>query len=283
MKLGRTYEIRMPQMANDALSEYWLVKEFGDIHWNLLSHGLEQKTSEFKDATGNRIYAAFVRINYSLSPLNNFQENEILNLNGDINKIHNNTYHSTIDGICNKHALKANLLSKFTTRKLKDNSTISKAILNERTNHIKQAKDAPELLNEHRSLKKNLITELPSSNYNFNVTDNSITTIKYSVNPFYEINGVGLLYFACYPIITDKCTSDYFKSSDTIRCYDTNYSTIYRDIFYFANCNCDDGVLFNLNSIENLSCNKIKLTTTLYRQSDNILMARIFTIKEKIR
>ena len=73
----RKQEIRMPQMANSALSENWLLKEMGDIHWELLSSGLEQKSSEFKDDIGNRLYATFVRINYSLSRLNLFLENEI--------------------------------------------------------------------------------------------------------------------------------------------------------------------------------------------------------------
>ena len=36
----------MPQMANAALSENWLFKELGDIHWELLSKGLNTPWAE---------------------------------------------------------------------------------------------------------------------------------------------------------------------------------------------------------------------------------------------
>lgn len=62
-------EIRMPQMANGALSESWLLKYLGDKHWLLLSEGFNKKSSEFKDNSGNRLYATFVRINYSTSSI----------------------------------------------------------------------------------------------------------------------------------------------------------------------------------------------------------------------
>jgi probable biosynthetic protein (TIGR04098 family) len=38
----------MPQMANGALSESWLLKYLGDKHWFLLSEGFNKKSSEFQ-------------------------------------------------------------------------------------------------------------------------------------------------------------------------------------------------------------------------------------------
>ncbi len=273
----------MPQMANDALSEYWLLKELGDIHWILLSHGLEQKSSEFKDFVGNRLYAAFVRINYSLSPLKHFQENEILNLKGEIKRFKNNTYFSNIHGVCNESTLSANLMTSFTLRKFKDNASIVKGKINGKVNHIKQLKTIPEFLNQHRLLKKEQLSELKANKNKFKITDKAITSLSYSLNPFYEINGVGLLYFACYPIISDKCSADFFKTSNTVKDYEFLYHTIYRDIFYYANCNATDNVIFKLNSVEKIGSNKLKLTSSLYRQSDNVLMAKLFTVKQKAK
>ena len=88
----------MPQMANSALSENWLLKELGDLHWKLLSDGIEQKSSEFKDEIGNRLYATFIRIYYSLSNLKSFQENERIDFSGSIKRFGNSTYLSEING-----------------------------------------------------------------------------------------------------------------------------------------------------------------------------------------
>src|SRR5579862_7564179 len=40
----RTYLLNMPQMAVGGLSESWLFKELGDIHWNMLAKALGQPT-----------------------------------------------------------------------------------------------------------------------------------------------------------------------------------------------------------------------------------------------
>lgn len=278
----RRQEIRMPQMANSALSENWLLKEIGDIHWELLSSGFEQKSSEFKDDLGNRLYATFVRINYALSPLNLFRENETLHLKAEIKRFGNNTYYSTVNGECDDKYIKANLMTSFTQRELNDNSKISKTNPQEKVNHIEQLKNTPELLNEYRLLKKGLLNEIASSNFNFKITEDTIASSKYLINPYYEINGVGLLYFACYPIVADKCLCDFLKSSQQIENFETVYHTVYRDIFYFSNCNSTDHIIFKLNSMDDLDKNNLSVTSSLYRQSDNTLMAKIFTIKQKV-
>ena len=278
----REQEIRMPQMANSALSENWLLKEIGDIHWELLSSGLEQKSSEFKDDIGNRLYATFVRINYSLSLLNLFFENEILYLKSEIKRFGNNTYFSTVNGKCNEKQLYANLMTSFSQRELNDNSKISKTNPQEKVNHIEQLKNTPEFLNEYRLLKKGFLNEIKSSNFNFKITEDVIASSQYSINPYYDINGVGLLYFASYPIVADKCLLDYFKNNQQIENFESAYHTVYRDIFYFANCNSADHIVFKLNSISRLDENNLSVISSLYRQSDNTLMAKIFTIKQKV-
>jgi probable biosynthetic protein (TIGR04098 family) len=277
----REYEIRMPQMAANALSENWLLKEMGDLHWDLLSQGLEQKSSEFKDENGNRLYATFVRIRFSISPLKFFQENELLTLKSEIKRFGNNGYFTTVIGNCNKNTLEANLMTSFTQRHQNDNSKILKGDLKEKLNVIEQIKYIPEFFNQYRLLKKNLLEELQFNKINFSLSNEIISSNDYSINPYYDINGVGLLYFASYPIISDKCTADYLRKINKVNDFESSYSTIYRDIFYFANCNTGDHVNFNLHTIEDFENDKLIITTSLYRASDKNLMAKIFTIKQK--
>jgi probable biosynthetic protein (TIGR04098 family) len=276
--LNRDEEIRMPQMANSALSENWLLKEIGDIHWQLLSTGLEQKSSEFKDDMGNRLYATFIRINYSVSPLNLFQENEIIHFTAEIKRFGNNTYLSMTDGVCNDKFIRASLMTSFSQRESSDNSKISKTNPQEKINNIEELTTTPEFLNEYRLLRKGLLNQIQANNFCFRLTDTIIVSTRYTLNPYYDINGVGLLYFASYPIIADKCLHDFVNENDAK--IKPEYHTVYRDIFYFSNCNSTDQVLFKLNSMDDLEDNKLAVSCSLYRQSDNVLMAKIFTIKQ---
>jgi hypothetical protein len=56
-----------------------------------------------------------------------------------------------------------------------------------------------------------------------------------------------------------------------------------RDVFYFSNCNIDDVIQYRLNSFTMLGDGQIALQSSLYRKSDNTLMAKMFTIKQLTR
>ncbi len=266
-------EIRMPQMANGALSESWLLKYLGDKHWLLLSEGFNKKSSEFKDNSGNRLYATFVRINYSTSSLNNFKENETINFNSKIEGFGSSTFISNINGKSSINKIKATLLTTFSIRINANNNEINKGNVDLIPNRIAQLSKTPNHLNEYRLLRKGLLDEISSDFGIFPNVDNVIFSCEYEVNPYYEINGVGLLYFAAYPIVSDSCCLKYFNDNKSFL-----YSTIYRDIFYFANCNPADKIIFQLNFIEQKE-NIIKTLTTLFRKSDNKLLAKILTVK----
>ena len=267
-------EIRMPQMANSALSENWLLKFLGDTHWQLITKGFQKKSSEFKDDDGNRLYSTFIRINYSVSPLCQFLENEIIDFNSSIKCFGNNTFLSRVIGNCDEKKISASLMTTFSVRECTDNNKISKCEPKVRTNKISQLSKTPLLLNDYRLLRKGLIDEISSDYGIFQINDDILFSCEYSINPYYDINGVGLLYFASYPIISDKCFDEYYQKND-------NLQTIYRDIFYFANCNSSEKIIFTLNSIEEIE-NGLKTTVSLYRKSDNQLLSKILTIKQKI-
>lgn len=273
-------EVRMPQMANSSLSEHWLLSCLGDMHWVLLSSGLEQNSSQIKDDENNRLYATFINATYSTAPLNHYCENDIINFNAELCGYGGSTYLSKIIGCSGTNEIKANLVTSFSVREGDNNSKIHRGMIpSKNAAKIEQIIKPPVQLNEHRLLKKGLLEHISSPFGDFEVTDSTIWECEYCINPFHDINGVGLLYFASYPIISDRCTIDYFKCSDRDSCF-SSFNTIHRDIFYFANCNTDDKIIYRLNAFK--SDGKIvKMSSSLYRKSDQALLARIFTIKER--
>jgi len=275
----RNVEIRMPQMANSGLSEGWLLKEMGDIHWSLLSHGLEQRSSDFSDGSGNRLYATFVRLKYSLNCLSEFSENDDLILKSEIKRFGNSTYISDLEGSCNSKNISAQLMTIFSVRETGDNSSISAGELKEHLNHIEELVHMPELFNEYRLLKKNLIEEVKLGLVTFELDSEVLFSTIYQINPYTDINGLGLLYFASYPIISDFCMTYFVIENINFSEFFEKFHTIDRDIIYFANCNAGDNVVFKLKTFRSVDSSIYKIATELYRQSDGALMAKIFTVK----
>ena len=267
-------EIRMPQMANRALSENWLLKYLGDIHWQLISKGFNKKSSEFKDDAGNRLYATFVRVNYTVSPLNEFLENEMIEFIASIEGFGNHSFLSSITAGCDYKNINATLMTTFSIRENENNNKIIRSFPLERPNQIVQLSNTPLFLNEYRLLRKGLLDHISTNFGEFSITNNPIFVWEYSINPFYDINGIGLLYFASYPIIADNCFFEYYQKSKEL-------ATIYRDIYYFANCNSTDKIIFQLNNIEE-NGSQIKTLISLFRKSDNQMLAKILTVKQMI-
>lgn len=273
VSLTSLIEIRMPQMANSSLSEFWLLQHLGDTHWQLLSKGFDKKSSEFINDNNNRLYATFIRIRYEVSPLFQFHENEEISFKSNLKGYGNNTFLSKITGLCSEKRIQAVLMTTFSEREGKDNTKISKCEPKVKSPKVLSLLKKPLFLNDYRLLRKNLIDKISSPFGEFIIKDGSLYSCDYAINSYHDINGVGLLYYASYPIISDSCLIKY--NSKLI-----DYHTIYRDIFYFANTQSDDKIIFKLNSIDENSL-QIKTLTTLHRESDNQLLARILTVKQR--
>jgi len=272
--------INMPQMAIEALSENWLFKEIGDVHWDLLCKGLNMKSSEIKDELNNRLYATFVRIRYKGNhDLSSFNESEKVQLQADIKRFGHSMYHSKIGLLAKDKKIEAELLTSFSIRNDSDNSKLVKSQPIISANHIPEHESLPEFANQYRLLKKKEVQAIELNETVFEQTDNSIASIEYELNPYYDLNGVGLLYFAAYPIINDVCEAKYFnKLNNDSSNWELEYSTIARDVFYFANCNIQDRIEYVLHDYQFLD-QKIKLSSSLIRKRDGAILSKIFTIK----
>lgn len=271
--------LNMPQMAVEALSESWLFKELGGNHWDMICQGLNSASFDLKDDIGNRLYATFVRIKiHCTQTIRDFTENEKVKFSGKIGRFGKSMYYSKIDVVGSDTAVAAELLTSFSIRNQEDNSKLVKSQPKPGENLVFEYESIPSFANEYRLIKKGELNEITNSGIPFVLTEDTLFETVYTLNPYYDINGVGLLYFASYPIINDFCEAQYFNEKNEQR-WEQNYYTVLKDIYYFANCNIDDEVIYKLNSFEQLGENQIKLCSTLYRKSDNKCLAKILSIK----
>ena len=275
-------KINMPQMAIGALSENWLFKEMGDTHWDLLCRGLNTESLQLKDEGGNRLYATFVRIRMqSTLSLDHYMENDELEMQSSIMRFGNGMYFSDISlgGLNGK--INTSLMTSFSIRNETDNTRLVKSQPAPAANTIEEYTEGPLFGNEYRLVKKGVNKELLLEGERFVINDEALFTTSYDLNPYYDLNGVGLLYFAAYPIINNTCEARFFNKPDSGSRWEQDYHVIARDVFYFANCNINERIKYVLNGCEFIDKGRVKVSSSLYRESDGMLMARIFTIKKK--
>lgn len=275
--------INMPQMAIGALSENWLFKELGSRHWDMICEGLGTRSFDLKDDLDNRLYATFIRIRIHCSvPLVHFGENEELAILGEISRYGHSLYQSNIRLMSPEKVITAELLTSFSVRNDSDNNKLVKSQPAGVANSVPESDTMPVFADEYRLVKKGVLDSLKHPEQEYAIEDTCLFETVYQINAYYDLNGVGLLYFASYPAINDYCEAQFFNRELKAETrWEQTYYTSLRDVLYFANCNLEDEVVYRMHSYEKLGDDRIKIAGSLWRRSDNVLMARIFSVKTR--
>lgn len=258
---GRTYHLNMPQMALGGLSESWLLKELGDLHWSMITKGLRCRSSELKDGEGDRLYATFTRISMALDrPLLSFRENEPFSLDGKISRFGAGVFFNDVKIGAGGSA---RIMSSFSRR-------------GERGSNVSLLKGQPDIPPDCEIAA---LAEQPdfAREYQARRSEHPSTTLcecEYEIIPQHDINGVGLLYFAAYPIIADICEMRHFGKEIACR-----YSTRKRDVFYFGNCDPDETLVHRVH-VWRIDEREIEIESSLSRKADGVTMACLVTTKE---
>lgn len=262
----RTTVLNMPQMVLSGLSESWLWKQLGDMHWEMICAGLEMPSHKLVDGNGERLYATFTRLRVDSSvPLYAFSENDLLDISASIRRLGAGLFFSEAEAFSANKFIKASVMSSFTKRGsvtsninlLKGQPTIPPRC------PIPDLAEMPEFGLAYRDRRN--VSLLPSQ-----------YSCEYEIIPYHDINGVGLLYFAAYPVITDICELKYMGRGNS---WAEVAGVTSRDIFYFANCDANDRISYRVHARRE-SKQHLELETSLARKSDGALMAYIITRKE---
>ena len=259
----RTYLLNMPQMAVGGLSESWLFKELGDIHWTVLAKALGQPTRLISDSAGDRIYATFTRIQLRSScALGIYEENERIDIDSGMSRYGAGLYFSEATANGATGSIQARLMSSFSKfGATGSNTSLFKGLPELPPDCVIPAlADVPEFGRDYQARRAETLAP-------------PIFECEYEIMPSHDINGVGLLYFAAYPMIDDICAARHAG-----RMYATGFSTRYRDIFYFGNSDADDKLIYRLHRKAG-DDDSVEIESSISRKSDGNLMARIFTQK----
>lgn len=237
INLSETIEIALPQMAMSGLSEAWLMRYLGDVHWRLVSRAFRCPMPEITDESGDRLYAAFSRVQFRCSSaLADFQEGEPLSVEASLSRHGTTLFFSDIRlAGAEGRTIDAALMSSFTRR----GASPSNADL---------ARGQPAL---SRNLVVPALAALPEIARGYrdrraarHDARSILADGRYRIEPHRDINGVGLLYCAEYPAIADSCAMrarpdgvDWLLST----------SIVSRDVCYYGNADPRDVIEWRLH------------------------------------
>ena len=297
----RKYRLNIPQMLWGSVSENWFLKELGDIHWKLISEGLNQESDKLTDSNGNRLYASFVRIKWDADKsLGTFNENEEIHLNAKLSKYGNKMFFSNGKVTGDDKNITTELMSVFSSRSAGNNEKLIKgAPLIKEGHTITVHKKLPPFAKDFFKVKSQFFQadenqkqdheetiQLYNTSFVLEADTEPVFSKIYTIDSYDDINGVGLLYFASYPKISDKCelfffNENYIGANESFNWAEYSFS-IARDIHYYGNANANEELVYNLDKFTFIDELTIKLSSSLYRKKDGALIAKIFTIKKLI-
>jgi len=260
----RTYVLNMPQMAVGGLSESWVFKEFGDIHWSILAKGLKRPSHLLQDGNGERLYATFTRFQLdSTCGLASFRESESVQFDASMSRYGAGIYFSDAMASGESGVVRARLSSSFSKAEESNTSLIKGVPELPPDCNIPALAELPEFARDYRARRSESLGQ-------------PIFECEYEIIPSHDINGVGLLYFAAYPIINDICATRHAGRS-----FATQYSTVHRDVFYYGNSDPEDTLLYRLHRWT-ADDETVDMESSIGRKSDGNLIAHVLTRKVRM-
>ena len=264
--MKRTVQVGMPQMALGCLSENWLLKELGDLHWDKLCSSLRSPSDKLVDSQGRRLYATFVRIRIQLDgTLKDFPEGDEISFVIEMSRFGRSTVQSTIVMEGRESSGAANLLTTFSVRAREDGNSLMKSEPAGEYHDIEAATDVSPFFTEYSAIR---------SEYGRRISENRPEPAGlYPINPYIDSNGANLLYYAAYQSMADYLVLRRYPDERDV-------FTKERDIYYFRNSDLADASYLEPVSRARNATGQVQGQNLLFSASDGSCLAFMRTIKE---
>ncbi len=233
--ITRAIRVGMPHLALVGLSENWLLKECGHRHWTLLATKLGLATTDFRDAGGNRLYAAFTAVRVGDAQLENVKEGNELRLLTSLARVSRTQWLSSHAVVCNDQVVaRVTMGSVFLRRNvIGSNRHVERATLIAAAAWKIAALDGADLLESARRLR----SENWRRHGGFDrASADELAHFTFRPCPYGDFNGADFLYFASFQSIVDRAEWQWTQKMPA------PLATKQREIFYYGNIDVGDSL-----------------------------------------
>jgi probable biosynthetic protein (TIGR04098 family) len=275
--------IGMPQLGPYGLSENWLLRHLGDLHWQIICDALGEVSRDVRDEQGNRLYASFIRVTWTaLQPLSRFGESDSLSGSMEMVRYGDGLFDSNTTLRVAEASISVRMASLFSRREKEDSNDrlLPASPLLPAGCAIPDIEVVPGYLSDHRLLRTGRLATLHLQGETFDLAEAPAETVRYPINGYFDFNGANLLYFASYPSIADICLSrSEAAKSVGFEHFVTKCSPTARDVFYFGNANLNDSIDCSI-ALRQGTENRLRCQVDMTRTSDGLRIGRQFVVRD---
>jgi probable biosynthetic protein (TIGR04098 family) len=279
--------IHLPQTDATGLSENWLFKHCGEMHWDYLCAAMGVSgvnSQEMRDDAGKRLYPTFVAIKGRYAtPLSMVQMDQRFQTTVELTHFGRVFFHSTITFGNEETRFELEMLTTFVARNKNGLNDLHQSLPS--ANLVYKSKplnSPPPLLKLSQALRHGDVIEYDFLGYHFALSEDALgLQMSFEPSPYIDYNGAGLLYFAAYPTIADTIERRLIGKhhlADTALDWAAQSSTVARDVFYYRNLDLGKNLIATLKRFDRVGENAI-LHTLLTNEVDGAPLAEIITAK----
>jgi len=249
---ARRLRLGMPHLDVGGLSEGWLFRHAGDLHWEAIGRRLGVATDQIRDEARQRIYPTVValRARYG-APLSDVRENDIFSADLAVMPCGRACAQGRIAAAAGPAELSLELVTTFALRRPDGamRTAIPAARLAARWTPIQPASHLAQLA---RAARRGEPLDDPFVGPAFAVDPQAppLGRVRHQPSPYADYNGAGLLYFAAYPTIADTAERRIVRRLGLSRRGGPDWavatSPVARDVFYYGNLPLGDALVAEL-------------------------------------
>lgn len=266
--------VGMPHLSFGGLSENWLLKETGHIHWQLLAKRVGLRVPDFRDEEDQRLYAAFVGVQVLEAELEEVREHDEIEIVSSLQRVSRTQFLSRHELRCRNHRKAViEMLSVFLKRATPgSNHAMQRGIVK-----ICDLGWSESEHQEHELARVARVLRADSPDWNvagFTPTKRKVTaSFVFTPCPHGDFNGAEFLYFASFQSIADRAEWDWRCMQPTVP------RTEARKIFYYSNVDVGESIEVNRCGWRT-GADRLSHWCEFVRKSDAMRIADVFTVRK---
>lgn len=275
----RRIRLGMPHLDAGGLSEGWLFRHAGDLHWDAISERLGVASDDIRGEDLQRLYPTVValRARYS-APLSTARENDLFDGNVEMVPCGGACAHGRVSAAVGSNRLSIELVTTFAARQ--PDGSMRMALPAARLAARWEPGSAPSRLALlARAARRRQPLADSFAGPSLDPPGPALGRVRHQPSPYADYNGARLLYFAAYPTIADTVERQVVTELGLVsRRTDWALATspIARDVFYYGNLPLGDALLVDILAFD-LMDDGVKTRVRLRRARDGGRIADVIT------
>lgn len=274
-----TYCAGMPQLSLAGLSENWLLKECGHLHWQAIARAQGLAAPAFRDGAGHQAYAAFTAVRVSEASLDAVAEHDMFSI-AVRNTPAGRTQHFSTQEVSawGRQVARVDMLSVFVRREQwgSNHSVVKTPVCGraDKTTDPVLTRQAGDMQNWSRAFRSGECAEWGERLGFSPAQRGSLAQFRITPCPSSDFNGAGFLYFANFQNIVDRAEWAWFAASGAML-------PVTREMAFYGNIDPGDSVDVCLCALRE-SSTEIAHWCELRRGSDGARIADVLTSKRRM-